>query len=351
MAKLRPEQLTKELKKAVAPIYWISGDEPLVVQECSDEIRAAAKNAGFIERELYHADNSFDWNLLHYAGQSLSLFGNQKIIELRITGKLNDAGRKALVEYCSSPPPSDLLLLIISPKIERSTQNAKWFKAVESASQFIQVWPINGVQLPRWINQRAQKMGLSIEPAALDILSSRVEGNLLAASQEIEKLKLLTDDGNISAALMAHAVANSARYDVFTLIDKALHGDARGAVENLNGLKSEGTEVVQILWALTREIRTLLELTNALASGKNFATAAKSFGIWDNRQTLVKHALSRLKQPQLQILLRKAGQVDRAAKGMHSSDPWDGCTDIVLSLAGVTAFNKQSERVSLYHSR
>ena len=194
-------------------------------------------------------------------------------------------------------------------------------------------------------------MGLSIDPPALDILSSRVEGNLLAASQELEKLKLLTDDGNISAALMAHAVANSARYDVFTLIDKALHGDARGAVENLNGLKSEGTEVIQILWALTREIRTLLELTNALGSGKNFATAAKSFGIWDNRQSLVKHALSRLKQPQLQILLRKAGQVDRAAKGMHSSDPWDGCTDIVLTLAGVTAFNRQSERVSLYHSR
>ncbi|MGI1680155.1 MAG: DNA polymerase III subunit delta [Cellvibrionaceae bacterium] len=351
MAKLRPEHVTKELNNKISPIYWISGDEPLVAQECADEIRAAGKNAGFIERELYHADNNFDWNLLHYAGQSLSLFGSQKIIELRLTGKLNDAGRKALVEYCASPPPSDILLLIISPKIERSTQNAKWFKAVESASQFIQVWPITGAQLPRWIDLRAKKMGLSIDATALDILTSRVEGNLLAASQEIEKLKLLTDDGKIDASLMAHAVANSARYDVFTLIDKALHGDARGAIANLSGLKSEGTEVMQILWALTREIRTLLELSNALANGKNFATAAKSFGIWDNRQSLIKNALSRLKQPQLQTLLRKAGQVDRAAKGMHSANAWDGCIDIVLTLAGVNAFNKQSERTALYHSR
>ncbi|MGH1470996.1 MAG: DNA polymerase III subunit delta [Cellvibrionaceae bacterium] len=351
MAKLRPEQLSKALTNHLSPIYWISGDEPLVVQECSDEIRTAGKAAGFIERELYHADNSFDWNVLHYAGQSLSLFGDQKLIELRLTGKLNDAGRKALVEYCSAPPSTDILLLIISPKIERSTQNAKWFKSVENASQFIQVWPINGTQLPRWIDQRAKKMGLSIDATALDILSSRVEGNLLAASQEIEKLKLLTDDGKIDAALMAHAVANSARYDVFTLIDKALHGDARGAMANLNGLKSEGTEVMQILWALTREIRTLLELTNALANGKNFATAAKGFGIWDNRQPLIKNALHRLKQPQLQILLRKAGQVDRAAKGMHSANAWDGCVDIVLTLSGIDAFNKQSERTALYHSR
>lgn len=349
MAKLRPEQLSRELTKNIAPIYWVSGDEPLVVQECSDDIRSAAKQQGFSERELYHVDNSFDWNLLHYAGQSLSLFGGQKIIELRLNGKINDAGRKALVEYANSNPSPDIVLLLISPKIERSTQNAKWFKTVEAATQFIAVWPVNAAQLPRWIDQRAKKMGLFIESTALDILASRVEGNLLAASQELEKLKLLTDDGKIDAALMAHAVANSARYDVFSLIDKALHGDARGAVANLSGLKNEGTEVIQILWALTREIRTLLELSTAIANGKNFSTAAKSFGIWDNRQSLVKNALNRLKPVQLHTLLRKAGQVDRAAKGMHSANPWDGCFDIILSLSGVNPFNKQTEKAALYH--
>ncbi|GAB1263800.1 DNA polymerase III subunit delta [Aurantivibrio infirmus] len=346
MAKIRVEQLAKELKSTLAPIYVVSGDEHLVVQECCDDIRAAAKAAGYTDRELYHADNNFDWSQLTYSSQSLSLFSNQKLIEVRLTGKLSDKGRKELVAYSESPP-NDAILLLVAPKFDRNVQNAKWFKALESASAYLQIWPVNGAQLPRWINTRAKKLGLQIDNEALDILVSRVEGNLLAAAQELEKLALISEDNRISAKLMSHAATDSARYDVYSLIDKALHGDARSAVKNLSGLKSDGTDILAILWALTREIRTLIQLQEAIDSGKNFASAARQSGIWDSRQSLIKGALSRLRLKQLHTLLRKASQVDKSAKGMHGADPWEGCLEIVLNLAGVNALNPLSEKIAL----
>lgn len=346
MAKIRAEQLAKDLKSKLAPIYIVSGDEHLVVQECSDDIRKASKAAGFTDRELYHADNNFDWGQLTYSAQSLSLFSNQKLIEVRLTGKLSDKGRKALVSYSTSPP-DDTILMIVAPKFDRNVQNAKWFKALESVSVYVQIWPINGSQLPRWISVRAGKLGLQIEKEALDILVSRVEGNLLAASQELEKLALISEDKKISAKLMSHAAADSARYDVYSLIDKALHGDARSAVKNLSGLKSDGTDILAVLWALTREIRTLLQLQEALDTGKDFPSAARQCGIWDSRQSLVRGALGRLKLKQIHTLLRKASQVDKSAKGMHHADPWEGCLEIVLNLAGLSALNPVSEKIAL----
>lgn len=346
MAKVRVEQLAADLKAGLAPVYLVSGDEHLVVQECCDLIRRAAREAGHEERELYHADHNFDWNQLHHSGQSLALFSNSKIIEIRLTGKLSDKGRKALVEYAQHPP-DDTLLLIVAPKFERNVQSAKWFKTLEAASRFVQVWPVSPAQLPRWIQQRAGSLGLQLDKPAVDILASRVEGNLLAASQELEKLRLLTDDGRINAELMAHAAADSARYDVYSLVDKALHGDARAAVKTLNGLKSEGTDVLAVLWALTRELRTLLQISESLQTGKAFSGAARQAGVWDKRQPLVKNALGRLKKPQLFLLLRKAGQVDKAAKGMHDSDPWEGCLEIVLNLSGVSPLTRSSESVAL----
>ncbi|MEX1032103.1 MAG: DNA polymerase III subunit delta [Cellvibrionaceae bacterium] len=346
MAKLHPDKLTADLTSGLGSIYLVSGDEHLIVQECCDQIRRAARQAGYEERELYHADNKFDWNQLHHSGQSLSLFSHCKIIEVRLTGKLSDQGRKALVEYAQTPPP-DTLLLLLAPKLDRSVQNAKWFKTLEAASRFIQVWPVAGTQLPRWIKQRGKILGLQLHDEAVDILASRAEGNLLAASQELEKLKLLSVDGKVSAELMAHAVADSARYDVYSLVDKALHGDARGATKTLNGLKSEGTEVLAVLWALTRELRLLLHISEALQAGKPFANVARQSGVWDKRQPLVKNALNRLRKSQLSLLLRKAAQVDRAAKGMHDSDPWEGCLEIVLNLAGVTPLSRASEAVAL----
>lgn len=346
MATVRAEQLTTDLESGLAAIYLISGDEHLVVQECCDQVRRAARAAGYEERELFHADHNFDWDQLYNSGQSLSLFSSSKIIEVRLSGKISDKGRKALVEYAQNPP-SDTVLLIVAPKFERNVQSSKWFKALLSAARFVQVWPVAAAQLPRWIKQRAKQLGLQVNDAAVEILASRTEGNLLAMSQELEKLKLLSEDGRVDAELMTHAVADSARYDVYGLVDRALHGDAREAVKTLNGLKSEGTDVLQVLWALARELRGLLQITEGLQAGLAFATVARQAGIWDKRQPLVKNALNRLKRPQLFLLLRKAGQVDKAAKGMHASDPWEGCLEIVLNMAGVSPLSRVSEGVAL----
>ncbi|GAB1261239.1 DNA polymerase III subunit delta [Aurantivibrio plasticivorans] len=346
MTKIYSDKLPQHLRSDFAPIYIVSGDEPLLMQESCDLIRNKARDLGFNDRELHHADNSFDWHSVQQSAQSLSLFADKKLIEIRCTTKLNDKARKALGEYAETPPPDNVLLLVL-PKLERATLNAKWFKPLEAAGVLIQVWPITLGQLPRWIKSRAQQMGLDIAQDALDILSSRVEGNLLAATQELEKLTLLTDDGKIDAALMAHAVADSARYDVFTLIDRALHGDARGAVKNLHGLRGEGSEVLSILWALSREIRNLIQLKRAVSEGKSLQSVAKSFGIWDNRLPMVKAALQRLNTRQLNQLLRTAALVDRATKGMHNADPWEGCLEIILGIAGVHPLNDTNQKLAV----
>ncbi len=348
MAKLRPEQLSAALGKKLAPVYLVSGDEPLLVQETCDEIRRAARRAGFDERELYHGEPGFDWERLLAAANSLSLFADRKLIELRIaSGKPGEKGAKALLQY-SQAASEDTLLLVVTPKLDGSAQRSKWFKALEYAGVVVQIWPVTPQQLPRWIGQRLQAAGLKADSQAIDILASRVEGNLLAASQEIEKLKLLaTEKGFVTAEIMANAVADSARYDVFGLVDKALHGDARAAVKNLLGLKGEGTDATVVLWALAREIRTLSQIAHATAQGQNFDTAARQAGVWDKRKALVKNAVRRLKQPQLQLLLRKANMIDKAIKGMHSASPWDELMDLTLNLAGTFSLNPRVQKLAL----
>lgn len=346
MARLRPEQLASALKKPLLPLYVVTGDEALLVQEACDAIRQAARAQGFTERERFDADNNFDWGLLHNAAASLSLFADKKILELHIgNGKPGAEGGKALQEYASRPA-DDNLLLVVLPKLDRNSQKAKWFGALETAGAVIQVWPVTGAQLPQWLAGRMAQAGLSPAPGATELLATRIEGNLLAAAQEIEKLKLLAPDGRVDTQLLANTVANSARYDVFGLVDKALMADAEGAVRNLHGLKGEGTEPLAILWALAREIRTLLQVAQALQNS-NFDWAAKQAGVWDSRKGLVQAALKRLRAPDLEALLRKANGIDRAVKGMRDAEPWDELLDLVLSLAGVRSLSPANVRLSL----
>ncbi|WP_439134365.1 DNA polymerase III subunit delta [Pseudomaricurvus sp.] len=347
MAKLRPDQLNGALRKQLAPVYLISGDEPLLVQESCDLIRQAARKAGFTERELHHAEASFDWDELLTSANSLSLFADRKILELRIdNGKPGDKGGKALTRYCENPP-EDTLLLIVMPKLDGSSQRSKWFKAVDKVATFVQIWPIAPPQLPRWIDQRIQLAGMTASHDAIEMLAARIEGNLLAAAQEIEKLKLLAVDGQVTAEMIAGSVADSARYDVFNLIDKALHGDARSAVRTLQGLKGEGTDATVILWALAREIRTLSQIAHAMQQGQPLDRAAKSAGVWDKRKALVANALRRLKLTQLQMLLRKANGIDKAIKGLRRADAWDELMDLTLNLSGTFSLSPQVQKLSL----
>ncbi|MGB2360341.1 MAG: DNA polymerase III subunit delta, partial [Porticoccaceae bacterium] len=240
--KIKPEQLASHLQKQLLPVYVVSGDEPLLAQEATDSLRTAARAAGFTERELFHVEGNYDWNQLLNEANSLSLFADKKILEVRIAnGKPGDKGSKALCEICANLNPDNMLLVLL-PKLERATQNSKWIKALESVGAHIQVWPVSGAHLPRWIQQRLQQANIQANQEAVQILADRVEGNLLAAVQEIEKLKLLALDGKVDASRMSSVVADSARYNLFEFIDKVLSGDAQSAARSLRGLQNEGIE-------------------------------------------------------------------------------------------------------------
>jgi len=347
MAKLRSDQLATHLQGKLMPVYFVSGDETLLVQETCDAIRQAARKAGFTERERHHVDKQFEWQQLLASANSLSLFNDKKIIELRIeNGKPGTEGSKSICEYLSNPS-EDNLLLIVTPKLDGGTQRSKWVKQIEKAGYWIPIWPISAAQLPRWLQHRLQQAGLKADSQAIELLATRIEGNLLAAHQEIEKLRLVAKDEWLSPELIANTVADSARYDVFGLVDKALLGDPRGAVRNLNGLRSEGTEPITILWALAREIRILLSIAGSVGRGQNINWAAKSAGVWDKRQPLVQQALNRLHHKQLASLLRQANGIDKAIKGLRSADAWNELTELLLSLSGTQTISAGNQRLSL----
>lgn len=351
MAKLRYDQLDKALAKHIAPIYVVTGDETLLVQEACDKIRGKAKAQGYLERELYHTDAGFQWDTLINSSNSLSLFAEKKIIEIRIhNGKPGDAGSKAIIEYCQAIS-NDNLLLLIFPKVDKRTQNTKWFKTLDSNGEIISIWPVNAQQLPHWVEQRLNAAGLHANRDAIEILCAKTEGNLLAAVQEIEKLKLIVADKTIDASTMADAVTDSARYDVFSLADKAIIGDSRSAVASLNGLRAEGTEATLVLWALSREIRTLASIKEGVENGKSIDFCAKQAGVWDNRKSIIKQAVNRLHLRQIHLLVRKSSNADKMIKGILKGDVWNVLLDIVLSLAGNDALNARSTKLGLQSFR
>ena len=332
--KIRPEQLQSHLSKQLLPVYVISGDEPLLAQESTDAVRLAARNQGFSGREVFHGEGKFDWGQLHNEANALSLFAEKKIIEVRISnGKPGDKGSKAICELCANPSPDNLLLVIL-PKLERSAQNSKWMKALESAGAHIQVWPVTGDQLPRWIKQRLLESNITANQQAVEILAERVEGNLLAAVQEIEKLKLLATNGKVDAIMMSSVVADSARYNLFEFVDKVLAGDAQSAARSLRGLHSEGTDAIPLLWAITRELRILIKASEQISRGESRDWALKNAGVWEKRLPLFRTAVQRCNAAHLRMLLYQAGAIDRGIKGMRKADVWDELTTLVLSLAG-----------------
>lgn len=347
MPHLNADQLGNHCKGPLLPIYLISGDEHLLVQEACDTLRHAARAQGYTERELYHTDGNLDWHQLLQSANSMSLFAERKIIEVRShNAKPNDAAKAALLSYASNPSP-DTLLLLVFPKIDRATQKAKWHQALEAAGGTLTIWPISPAYFHRWVEQRLKAEGLKANSDAVNILASKVEGNLLACVQEIQKLKLIAGTDLIDGHTMANAVVDSARHDVFSLVDRATSGDARAAMRTLQGLREEGTEAPIILWALAREVRALNALHHTKTHGGSFDSVARQNGIFDKRVGLVRQALGRLKAGQLRLLLRQCVMCDRAIKGASKHDPWALLSDITLELAGVRALTARSLQYQL----
>lgn len=336
--KLSPAQLNKHLQGQLAPVYIVSGDDPLLCQEAADAIRGAARQQGYDERQVFSADANFDWGNLLLAGASLSLFAQRRLLELRLpSGKPGDKGAAALIEYCANPA-EDTLLLISLPKLDGSAQKTKWGKALIEGGhcQFIQIWPVDAQQLPQWINQRLSQAGLTAQRDAVDMIAARVEGNLLAAAQEIEKLKLLADGSQITVETVQAAVADSARFDVFGLVDAILNGEAAHALRMLEGLRGEGVEPPVILWALARELRLLAGLAQQFSQGvpldKAFSQARPP--VWDKRRPLVSKALQRLSAQRWAMLLQDAQRIDAQIKGQAQGSPWTSLARLSLLMAG-----------------
>ncbi len=340
--KLRPDQLTGQLQSQLSPIYIISGDEPLQVSECCDQIRQKARDCGFTERHVYHVDNSFDWTEFLEAAHSLSLFAEKQILELRMpNGKPGDNGRKALMEYVKQPSP-DNLVIMVTERLDSATQKSKWFKAVEQPGIFIPIWPIDHDKLPGWIARRLRVQGFEATPEALALLAERIEGNMLAAAQEIEKLKLLAVDNCISAETVRDSVSDSARYDVFQLSDVALNGDIKGVIRILAGLRSEGIEAPIILWALVREVRLLSHISRLRSKGSSTDSAieatAKAHGIapfiLKKRRGLIEKCMGRNSEQTFRRLLIHAGVIDKSIKGLERLNTWDELLTLSMELAG-----------------
>ena len=330
--RLRPEQLTSHLQKGVAPVYLVSGEEPLLVQEACDAVRAAARDAGCTEREVLEVDKRFNWDHLVAAGAEMSLFSDRKLIELKLpSGKPGTEGSKALIAYLEGPA-SENVLLIAAGKIDRQSTNSKWFKALDKAGAIIQVWPVGARELPRWLQQRVEAAGMNVDFDALQMLCDRVEGNLLAAVQEVEKLKLLCPEGRITPEAVAESVADNARYDLFELVDQALSGNVASGLKMLQGLRSEGTEAAVVLWALAREIRLLYQCRTAMQRGQSAQQAMRAQRVWDKRMPVVGAGLNRHSLADLSELLHQASLADQAIKGLADGNPWDHLARLLLSL-------------------
>lgn len=334
--KLRTEQLASQLERLpqALPVYLVTGDEPLLCGESIDAIRAHLRNLGFTEREVMHVDASFSWDSLLESANALSLFAERKLIEIRLGNqKLSKAASDLLQRYLANPAP-DNALLIICDRLERNVKQSAWFKSVEQIGAVVEVWPIEADQLVQWLGQRSAAQGVQLDPEALQLLADRIEGNLLAARQELDKLALLYPGQRLSAEQVVQAVSDSSRFDIFALTDAALQSDPGRAQHVLQVLRQEGNEAAVVLWALTRDIRMLHRVTRALAAGQPYDPLCQRERIWGKRKQLVRGACRRLRPEQLENLLDQAADVDMAIKGQHPDDPWLLLSQITLSLSG-----------------
>jgi len=337
---LSAEQLPVSLTRGLAGIYLVSGDEPLLVGEAADAIRAAARAAGYADRRVFLIDRSFSWDELHHASRSLSLFAEKRLFELRMPSGKPDKGAAHLAELASQPPP-DVRCLVVTGKLDKKAGEAPWVRAIEKHGVWVPIWPVNPAALPAWLRGRAKMLRVDIHPQAAQLIVDRVEGNLLAAKQELEKLSLLANGEPISADLVLRSVGDSARYDVFQLAQAAAEGDAARTFHVLLGLKSEGVEPTLILWALLRELRGLWQ-----ASERDRLRSAGRGSGWNLAATPSARAQARMQKLPLAGLLLQAGVVDRVIKGLSPGDAWSALTGLTGALAGALQASAESGRVS-----
>jgi DNA polymerase III subunit delta len=336
---IKPQQLVGALQKGLSPVYLFSGEEPQQLGELADAIRKTAKQQDFTAREIFFVDKLFDWKQLNVSADTYSIFADKKIIDLRLpSGTPGADGAKALSTYCQHLPEATLLL-ITAGKITKDAQKSAWFQAIDKVGCIIQVWPLVGQELLRWMQDRLQQRGIIAEPSAVKILADRVEGNLLAAAQEIEKLYVLFGASKLSTQQVIDVVADNSRYDVFKLVESALVGQADKVLKIVASLKAEGVASAIVLWALMREARILISYKAAQDQGEKDFILKKN-GIWGERKQLIESSSKRLTHSELNRILVLGAKADRQIKGQQRGDAWETLLVMGLVLAAVLVWGK-----------
>jgi DNA polymerase III subunit delta len=332
--KIRPEQLSSRLVKP-APIYLFASEEPLLTDEALDVLRARARELGIVERQLHVVERGFDWDELQGDLANRSLFSAGKLVEIRLSGKTpGDEGSRAIRELAARPADDNLVVIVV-PGLDGKTRDSAWVKSVAAAGGCFEFDSPRLEDLPAWISRRLHRAGLQADEEAAALIAERVEGNLLAARQEVEKLALLFPAGTtITVAEVRDAVADGARYDVFQLADAALAGELPRALRVLAGLRGDGTAPPLILWALVREIITLADVAGRQATGMALPRAIAAAGVWESRRELVGAAVKRRPPGGMSRLLVQAARADRVVKGARPGNAWNALTELTLGLAG-----------------
>lgn len=328
--KIQPARIEETLKKNHHRLIWLSGDEPLQMQEAADLVRRHARQQGIEEREVHDITGQFQWKKLLESTASLSLFGGNKLLEVRLgSSKPGKEGGEVIQQLCRQSERSSDLLLFTSNKLDTSQSRSAWYKTVEEKGLVVQIWPVETSRLPSWISERSRAQGLALDPEATSLLAEKVEGNLLAAAQEIEKLKLFVQPGEVlDAQRLLSLIEDASRFSLFDLADACLAGQAERAIRILRGLQAEGTEAPLLLWAISREIRQTATLLHRLNEGLPFDSLCQQLRIWDKRRPFYKQASQRISLQQAHQLLQLAQRCDQAIKG--SGEP---VAELLLELA------------------
>jgi len=332
--KLNPQQLGTHVSGGLKPIYLLSGDEPLLVDEALTILRAAGVKQGYTERERHIAERSFDWDDLAVGMQTMSLFAERRIIEVRLpTGKPGIDGSRFLVEAVANPVP-DTVIVVITPKLDKNAQKSKWATSLMKTGVWVPVFAPDTAELPRWLSGRLAAAGLKIERDALQLLVVQVEGNLLAAKQEIDKLALLAVNGQVTIDTVRTSVADGARFDVFQLGDAALAGKSDRVARILYSLEKEGVAAPLVVWSLVRESQTVADVIFRVSSGQTVGQAMAKAGVWSKRQNLFRHATQGRDASFARRLVASASRTDRIVKGSIRGRPWNALLELAMMLAG-----------------
>lgn len=332
--KLPAANFASRLAQGVAPLYVFCGDEPLLLGEALDALRASVLGDGSAERESHIVEPGFDWGAFAGGLQNMSLFASRRLVELRLpSGKPGDEGARFFSSLAARPDTGNVVVIIL-PALDSATTRSKWATALGEAALWVDFRAPERGELPRWLSARLRRLGLEADEEALDLLASRVEGNLLAAGQEIDKLALLADGRHLDAATIAEVVNDGARFDVYQLADAALAGDRVRTVRVLRGLQREGEAEVLVLWSLARDILLLAEVAGRCRAGRDVMAAMNEARVWRSRQDLIRRALRGRSAADLAALVAGAARADRILKGARYGEPWKALTEVALALGG-----------------